>query len=195
VGARIKQAARRGARLIVVDPRAIELSRYAAAHLQIEPGTNVALFNAMSSIVLAEDLYDHEYVETRTEGFAALSAFLRSYPLAEAAAACGLAVEAVREAARLIARNGPALFVTGLGLSELTQGTDSVLTLANLALLTGSIGRAGAGMLPLRGQNNVQGKTAAGQLGCDSTRNPGPHHPGDVRRGACGHASRTVDPG
>lgn len=162
VGARIKQAARHGARLIVIDPRSIELSQYASVHLQIMPGTNVALFNAMAKVVLEEELYDRAYVKTRIEGFDALREHLRHLSLPDAAAACGVSLETVREAARLIGVNGPSLFVTGLGLSELTQGTDSVLALTNIALLTGSIGRAGAGMLPLRGQNNVQGNADMG---------------------------------
>lgn len=164
VGARIKQAVRRGARLIVVDPRAIELGRYADVLLQVEPGTNVSLFNAFAKVILEEGLADAAYVSERTEGIEALARFLAGNSLAALAASCGLAPEPVREAARLIGTGGPALFVTGLGLSELTQGTDSVLALVNVALLTGSIGRPGAGMLPLRGQNNVQGNADMGSM-------------------------------
>jgi formate dehydrogenase alpha subunit len=162
VGARIKQAARRGARLLVIDPRVIELCGYASMHLQIEAGTNVALFNAIARVILDEDLADHGYVAGRTEGLAALRDHCHRASLGEASAACGVPVEQIREAARLIAGHGPVLFVTGLGLSELTQGTASVLALINLALLTGSIGLPGAGILPLRGQNNVQGNADMG---------------------------------
>jgi formate dehydrogenase alpha subunit len=162
VGARIKQAARRGARLVVIDPRAIELCQYADLHLQIMPGTNVALFNALARVMLAEGLVDRGYVEERTEGLESFRERLRPDAVAIAASVCGVSAEAVREAARLIGGHGPVLFVTGLGLSELSQGTDSVLGLTNLALLTGSIGRPGAGMLPLRGQNNVQGNADMG---------------------------------
>lgn len=163
IGARIKQAARRGARLVVVDPRDIELCRWATLHLQLRPGTNVALFNALARELIGQGLVDEDYVAGRTEGFAALQEHLRDRSLEELVRPTGLAPEIVREAARVIGRDGPVLFVSGLGLSELTQGTDSVRALANLALLTGSIGRAGAGVLPLRGQNNVQGNA---DMGC-----------------------------
>lgn len=162
VGARLKQAARRGARLVVIDPRAIELVRYATVHLQIEPGTNVALFNAMARILLEEGLEDRGYVAGRTENLDELRALCAAVDLGEAAAICGVSSEQIREATRLIAGHGPVLFVTGLGLSELAQGTDSVLALTNLAMLTGSIGMPGGGMLPLRGQNNVQGNADVG---------------------------------
>ncbi len=164
IGARIKQAVRRGARLLVVDPRAIELTTYATMHLQIEPGTNVALFNALARIVIDEALYERTYVAERTEGFEELRRFCAGISLPDAAASCGVSLEQLFETARLIAGQGPVLFVTGLGLSELTQGTDSVLALTNLALLTGSIGTGGGGMLPLRGQNNVQGNADMGSI-------------------------------
>jgi formate dehydrogenase alpha subunit len=162
VGARIKQAVRRGARLVVIDPRAIELSRYASVFLQVEPGTNVTLFNAMAAVLVEEELFDAQYVASRTEGFDALRATVAATPVAVAAARCGVPAESIREAARLVGTRGPVLFVSGLGLSELTQGTESVLALANLALLTGSVGLPGAGLLPLRGQNNVQGNADMG---------------------------------
>jgi formate dehydrogenase alpha subunit len=162
IGARLRQAARRGTRVVVIDPRAIELANYSTLHLQIEPGTNVALFNAMARVLLEEGLENHSYVAGRTENLDELRALCENVDIRDAAEICGVPSEQIREAARLIARHGPALFVTGLGLSELTQGTDSVLALINLALLTGSIGVPGAGMLPLRGQNNVQGNADMG---------------------------------
>lgn len=162
IGARLKQAVRRGARLLVIDPRYIELCDYAAMHLQIVPGTNVALFNAIAKVLLDEDLVDHSYILERSENVEALHSLCQSLSIADAATTCGVAPEQVRESARLIGGRGPVLFVTGLGLSELTQGTDSVLALTNLGLLTGSIGMPGGGMLPLRGQNNVQGNADMG---------------------------------
>ncbi len=164
IGARIRQAARRGARLIVIDPREIELTALARLHLQIEPGTNVALFNAIARVMLDEGLYDSVYLESRTEGLPALRQFLAGVSVSEAARICRVPVEAIRETARLIGGHGPVLCVTGLGLSELTQGTDAVLALTNIAMLSGSIGRPGAGMLPLRGQNNVQGNADMGSM-------------------------------
>lgn len=163
IGARIRQAVRRGARLVVIDPRAIELCEWAAIHLPLRPGSNVALLNALARSLIEQSLVDHPYVAGRTEGFEALQNHLQRTSIEQAAEQCELTPEAIREAARLIGERGPALFVSGLGLSELTQGTDSVRALANLAMLTGSIGRPGAGVLPLRGQNNVQGNA---DMGC-----------------------------
>jgi formate dehydrogenase alpha subunit len=164
VGARIKQAVRRGARLLVFDPRRIELAEWAHHHLPLRAGTNVALFNALAKVLVEEELLDRAYVDERTEGLAELRPHLSRLTLEDAARTCALEPEAVRAAARELAANGPVLFVHGLGLSELTQGTASVMTLCNLGMLTGSIGRPGAGMLPLRGQNNVQGNADMGGM-------------------------------
>jgi len=162
IGARIKQAARRGAKLIVIDPRRIELANYAVMHLQLKPGSNVALFNGLAKVIVERALVDWRYVEERTEGFEAFCEHLHGIRMADVAAVTSVAEEQIREAALLIGANSPTLFVTGLGLSELTQGTDSVLALTNIAMLTGNIGRPGTGMLPLRGQNNVQGNADMG---------------------------------
>lgn len=164
VGALIKQAALSGCSLIVVDPRRIELAEYAGVHLRLKPGTNVPLFNAIAKILIEKDLIDESYIQSRTEGFAELKEFLQSLSLAQAAEVTGIDREEIIKAATLLAKNGPALFVSGLGLSELTQGTASVIALCNLGMLTGSIGKPGAGMLPLRGQNNVQGNADMGSM-------------------------------
>lgn len=164
IGARIKQAVRRGARLIVIDPRRIELAEWADLHLALKPGTNVALFNALASALLEAERVDLDYIEARLEGFAELKEFLSGVHLDEVAELCGLDSEDIKSAATLIGESAPALFVHGLGLSELTQGTASVMTLCNLGMLTGSIGKPGGGMLPLRGQNNVQGNADMGAL-------------------------------
>jgi formate dehydrogenase major subunit len=163
IGARIKQAALRGVPLVVIDPRRIELAEHADIHLQLVPGTNVALFNGLAKVLLEEGFVDHAFLSERTEGLDELRAHLARLDLAEVAAVTGVGVSNIQEAARLIGR-GPALFVHGLGLSELMQGTASVMTLCNLGMLTGSIGREGAGMLPLRGQNNVQGSADMGSM-------------------------------
>jgi formate dehydrogenase alpha subunit len=162
VGACIKQTVLSGSSLIVVDPRRIELAEYADVHLRPIPGTNVPLFNAIAKILVEKDLIDEPYVQSRTEGFAEFREFLDKLSLAEAAEITGVDQEDIFRTASILARNGPALFISGLGLSELTQGTASVMTLCNLGMLTGSIGRPGAGMLPLRGQNNVQGNADMG---------------------------------
>ena len=177
VGGRLKQAVLKGARLIVIDPRRVELAEYADHHLQVRPGANVPLFNALAKVLVEDGLIDLPYLEERVEGFPEYREFLETLSLEAAAAQAGVPSTKIYEAARLMGNLRPVLFVTGLGLSELTQGTASVMTLANLAMLTGSIGRPGAGMLPLRGQNNVQGSadmgTMPGQVtGYQSLRDP-----------------------
>jgi formate dehydrogenase major subunit len=164
VGARIKQAVLSGSSLIVIDPRRIELAEYADIHLRLKPGTNVPLFNAIAKLLIEKDLIDEAYVESRTEGFAALREFLTTLSLEQTAEITGVGQKEILAAASLLAKNGPALFISGLGLSELTQGTASVMALCNLGMLTGSIGKQGAGMLPLRGQNNVQGNADMGAM-------------------------------
>lgn len=164
VGARLKQAALAGTPLIVADPRAIELAIYATVHLAVRPGANVALFNALAKALLEDGLIDEDYLAERVDGFAELSRFLHELSFDAAARTAGVEPAQVRAAARLLGERGPTLFVHGLGLSELVQGTASVMALCNLGLLTGSIGRPGAGMLPLRGQNNVQGAADMGAM-------------------------------
>jgi formate dehydrogenase alpha subunit len=162
VGARIAQALRRGARGIVVDPRRIDLAEHAGAFLQLRPGTNVLVLNALAGLLLERGAIDHEYLAQHCDGLESLRERLAPARLDEVTRISGVPERALREAAELLAAAGPTLFVSGLGTSELTQGTDSVRALCNLALLTGSVGRMGAGLLPLRGQNNVQGNADMG---------------------------------
>jgi len=181
IGARIKQAVLRGAALVTIDPRHIELSRYAAVHLPLWPGGNVALFNALAKVMAEEGLYDRDYVAERCEGFEEFSGFLAAQSLDELATIARIPAESIRKAARLIAARGPGVFVSGLGLSEQTQGVAGVMAYANLAMLNGALGRRGSGMLPLRGQNNVQG---AADMGSQPYSLPGYMKLGDteVRR-------------
>ncbi len=162
IGARIVQAVRRGARLLVIDPRRIDLAELADVFLPVRPGANVAVLNALSGLLLSAGSVDREYLAIRTEGLESLAAGVLPPALESASRVSGVSVAALAAAAKLIAAAGPTLFVSGLGTSELTQGTASVRALCNLALLTGSVGRAGAGLLPLRGQNNVQGNADMG---------------------------------
>lgn len=162
IGARIKQAVLRGAALIVIDPRSIEMAHYAAVHLQLWPGTNVPLFNALAKVLIEEDLYDKAYVASRCEGFEEFKSFLAAQSLDDLSRLTRVPVELIRKAAHIIAKRGPGLFTSGLGLSEQTQGVGSVMAFSNLGLLTGAIGKHGSGMLPLRGQNNVQGNADMG---------------------------------
>ena len=170
IGARIRQAARRGIPLILIDPRRIELAANADVHLQIRPGTNVPALNAMAQTIICEGLYDRDFVEARVSGFEEYARFIARWTPERAGAICDVDPDAIRAAARLYASSPPALSVHGLGLTEHTQGTDGVGALINLALLTGNVGRPGTGINPLRGQNNVQG---AAHMGCDPAVLPG----------------------
>ena len=170
VGARIKQAKLRGARLIVIDPRRIELASYADIHLQPRPGTNVSLLNALAATIVEEHLCDEAFVAERVEGFGEFRAFIASYSPEAVAGQCGVDAAEIRAAARLYATAGPAMCFHGLGVTEHRQGTEGVMALVNLALLTGNLGRAGSGVNPLRGQNNVQG---AAHMGCEPAHLPG----------------------
>lgn len=164
VGARILQAVQRGAQLIVIDPREIELARFATVHLAVRPGTNVLLLNALAAVIVEEKLYDAPTVEHRVAGWAAFREFIRDFTPESVAEVCSVPAEAIRRAARIYATEAPAMCFHGLGLTEHAQGTEGVMCLVNLALLTGNLGRAGAGVNPLRGQNNVQGSA---HMGCE----------------------------
>ena len=170
VGARIRRAARHGAHLIVIDPRRIELTEDATCHLAIRPGTNVALLNAMAHTIVTEGLCDRGFVEARVSGFEEFRRFIETWPPSRAAEICQVDADAIRFAARTYASGSPAMSVHGLGLTEHVQGTDGVMALVNLALLTGNLGKPGGGVNPLRGQNNVQG---AAHMGCDPGVLPG----------------------
>jgi formate dehydrogenase major subunit len=178
VGARIKQAALRGANLVVIDARRIELAALADVHLQPRPGTNVALLNAIANAVIEEDLVDRAFVSARVDGYEELRAAVAEWSPERAARMCGVDPEQIRAAARLVATARPAISFHGLGMTEHEQGTDGVIAIANLALLTGNVGRPGSGVNPLRGQNNVQG---AAHMGCEPSRLTG-YEPIDTAR-------------
>lgn len=164
VGARIKQAALKGANLIIIDPRRIELTEYAALHLALRPGTNIPLLNAMAGTIIQERLVDETFLAERVAGFDDFQQFIQAFSPEIVEDVCGVPAALIRRAARLYATAKPALSVHGLGVTEHTQGTEGVKGLVNLALLTGNIGRVGAGINPLRGQNNVQGSA---HMGCE----------------------------
>jgi formate dehydrogenase major subunit len=164
IGARIKQAALKGVQLIVIDPRCIELAQYAEIHLQLKPGTNVPLLNALACAIVEERLYDEAFVRERVTEWDEFQEFIRPYAPEHVAESCGVDAELIRRAARLYALNKPSLSVHGLGMTEHTQGTEGVMCLVNLALLTGNLGKPGTGVNPLRGQNNVQGSA---HMGCE----------------------------
>lgn len=164
VGARIKQAVLKGAASIVIDPRKIELAQYARIHLQLKPGTNIPLLNAMACTIVQEQLFDRAFIEERVAEWDEFRDFVKQFSPEKAEEICGVSAELIRKAARLYATAKPAMCFHGLGVTEHTQGTEGVMCLVNLALITGNIGKQGSGINPLRGQNNVQG---AAHMGCD----------------------------
>ncbi len=161
-GAKIKQKLMKGVTGIVIDPRKIELARYATYHLQLRPGTNVALLNMMLYFIINEDLADQDFVERRCEGFDEFKAEILKLDIDELEQITGVSRELVREASIAYATANAAMEFHGLGVTEHTQGTFAVQLIADLALLTGNVGKPGAGMNPLRGQNNVQGAADMG---------------------------------
>ncbi|SMF76226.1 NAD-dependent formate dehydrogenase catalytic subunit /NAD-dependent formate dehydrogenase iron-sulfur protein [Tistlia consotensis] len=160
----IKQAARRGAKLVVMDPRRQGLSRYATHMLQFKPGTDVALLNAFLHVIVEEKLYDEQYIQAHVSGFEELKAKVRDFPPEKMAEVCGIAAEEIRTVARLYARSQRSIIFWGMGVSQHVHGTDNARCLIALALSTGQVGRPGTGLHPLRGQNNVQGASDAGLI-------------------------------
>jgi predicted molibdopterin-dependent oxidoreductase YjgC len=158
----MKRAVRRGATLVVADPRSIWMTTLAEKHLKLRPGTDVWLLNAMAHVIVAEGLVDKDFVNVHTEGFEAVREAVAGYTPEEAEKVTGVAAEDIRWAARRYATTRRAGVYYTLGITEHSHGTDNVYALANLVLMTGHLGLASAGMNPLRGQNNVQGANDAG---------------------------------
>jgi formate dehydrogenase alpha subunit len=155
---------RHGAKLIVADPRRIDLTRFAALHVRQRSGTDVALINGMMNVILSEGLWDRDFVAKRTEGFEEFRRCVEAYTPERACAITGVPAEDIRTAARVYASAERASIVYSMGITQHTTGTDNVLALANLAMLTGSVGFPSTGVNPLRGQNNVQGACDLGAL-------------------------------
>ena len=161
----MKRAVReRGAKLILVDPRRIELSLFAHMHLRHQPGTDVALINAMAHVILEEGLEDRAFIEARTENFDAYEEAVRDWTPERAASITGVPADLIVDAARLYANANASMIFWAMGITQHTTGTDNVKSLANLAMLCGHVGRPGTGCNPLRGQNNVQGACDMGGL-------------------------------
>ena len=159
-----KGAAKRGATLIVMDPRGQALKRHATHMLQFKPGADVAMLNAIMCVIVEEELYDRQYVEAHTEDFAALEAHLVAYTPERMAPICGIEAGTLRTVARTYATAQAAMIFWGMGISQHIHGTDNARCLISLALMTGQVGRPGTGLHPLRGQNNVQGASDAGLI-------------------------------
>src|SRR5579863_234998 len=160
----IKNAAKRGAKLIVMDPRKQTLSRHAYKHLAFKPGSDVAMLNAMINTIITEGLTDEQYIAGYTEGYDELKAKITEFTPERMAPICGIAVETLREVARMYARAKSSIIFWGMGISQHVHGTDNARCLIALALITGQVGRPGTGLHPLRGQNNVQGASDAGLI-------------------------------
>ncbi|MFN9327288.1 MAG: formate dehydrogenase subunit alpha, partial [Flavobacteriales bacterium] len=161
-GAKIKQQIMKGKTLIVIDPRRTELARYAKYHLQLRPGTNVALLNMMMHYIVREGLVKQEFIDTRTEGWEGFRTEVLGVDIAAMERETGVDRELVRQAAIAYASAPNAMSFHGLGVTEHFQGTFTVMQIADLAMMTGNIGRRGVGVNPLRGQNNVQGAADMG---------------------------------
>lgn len=152
-----------GTKIIVADPREIEFAKIADIWLRQKPGSDVALLNAIMSVIMEEGLADMEFINNRTEDFSKLKAILAKYKPEDVEDITGISADEIRKAARLYAQAGAASIIYAMGITQHAHGTDNVLSTANLAMITGNIGRPGTGVNPLRGQNNVQG---ACDMGC-----------------------------
>jgi len=168
ISLRMKRAVKNGAKLIVVDPRKTELTKWATRHLQIKIGTDIPLFNALAHVMIKENLFDAEYVENRTEGFDELAKHVENYTPEYASEICGVSAEDIYETAREYASaSGKAAICYTLGITEHSCGSHNVQSVANLGMLGGNFGKPSAGVNPLRGQNNVQGASDSGALPTD----------------------------
>lgn len=168
ISIRMKRAVRNGAKLIVVDPRKTEIASLATRFLQINIGTDIPLFNAFAHVMIKENLYDREYVESRTEGFDELAKHVEFYTPEYAAEICGVPASEITAVAReYAAASGKAAICYTLGITEHSCGSHNVQSIANLGMLGGNFGKPNAGVNPLRGQNNVQGASDSGALPTD----------------------------
>ncbi|MGA1826376.1 MAG: molybdopterin oxidoreductase family protein, partial [bacterium] len=171
IGLKMKEAVRkRGAKLIIADPRKIELTRWATVHIRQRPGTDVALLNSIMHVIVEEGLEDKEFIKERTSGFEELKETIQKYTPEYAESITGVPAKQIREAARLYAQAKSAAIFYTMGITQHITGTDNVKAVADLALITGNLGRPGTGVNPLRGQNNVQG---ACDMGCLPNVYPG----------------------
>ena len=159
-----KQFTKRGGKLIVMDPRGVGLRRFASHMLQFRPGTDVSMLNAIMHVIVEEKLYDEQYIAAYTENWEAEKEHLKDFSPEKMAEVCGIKADVLRDVARTFAGANAAMIFWGMGISQHIHGTDNSRCLISLALMTGQVGRPGAGLHPLRGQNNVQGASDAGLI-------------------------------
>lgn len=164
IGLHIKEAKRRGAKIIVANPKEIDLCRFADIFIQHYPGTDVVLLMGMMKVIVDEGLEDKAFIEARCEGYNEFIDSLKGYDLDSVSRITGVDRKKIQEAARLYANNTPSSLVYAMGITQHSHGTDNVLAVSNIALLTGNLGKESSGVNPLRGQNNVQGACDMGGL-------------------------------
>jgi formate dehydrogenase major subunit len=160
----LKNAAKRGAKIIVIDPRGQQMDRYAYTHLKFKPGQDVALLNAMLHTIIEEGLTDEQYIQAHTSGFEDLKTMVKDFSPEAMEKVCGIDAATIRDVARTYARSERSIIFWGMGISQHVHGTDNSRCLIALTLITGQVGRPGTGLHPLRGQNNVQGASDAGLI-------------------------------
>jgi formate dehydrogenase major subunit len=170
VGMQIREAVRNGAKLIVVDPRDIDLAAQADVHLKLRPGTNIAFANGMCHVFIEEGLIDEKFIAERTEGFEELKEIVKDYTPERVGEICHIDPDDLRTAARIYAKANKAPIIYCLGVTEHSTGTEGVMSMSNMAMMVGKLGREGCGVNPLRGQNNVQG---ACDMGAQPNQFPG----------------------
>ena len=164
IGYQVKRAVRQGGKLIVANPQEVPLARFADLFLQIKPGSDVALLMGMARVIIEEGLHDQKYIEERCENLDQFKQALDEYTPEFVSETTGVPWEKVAEAARMYAENDPASILYCMGITQHSHGTDNVLAISNLALITGNLGKPSGGVNPLRGQNNVQGACDMGSL-------------------------------
>jgi formate dehydrogenase major subunit len=164
VGARIKQATLRGLKLVTIDPRRIELSDYGVLHLAPRPGTNAAVMLGLAHVAVRDGFADHDFIDRRTEGYEEVEALLAHYAPGPVQEITGIPAADIERAAHIYAEAQDASILWGLGVTEHKYGSEVVRLICNLTMICGKVGRAGSALLPLRGQNNVQGSSDMGAL-------------------------------
>ena len=160
----MKNAAKEGKTLIVMDPKQVEISRHASHYLQFKPDTDVALLNGIMKSIIDQGLTDRNFIKDRTKDFEKLKLHLEDYTPEKMSKICGISAEKIKEVAKIYASSSASIIFWGMGISQHIHGTDNARALISLSLMTGQIGRPGTGLHPLRGQNNVQGASDAGLI-------------------------------
>ena len=164
IGDQVLRAIEKGAKVIVADPRETQLAKLCSLYMMHKPGSDVALLNGMMNVIIAEGLEDKEFIAERTEGFESLKETVADYTPEKSSAITAVPEEKIIEAARIYARSKKSIIVYSMGITQHTTGVDNVMATANLAMLTGNVGKEFTGVDPLRGQNNVQGACDVGAL-------------------------------